>query len=159
MFVNETAYWVNETQPFANETDKQGIPVYDWKFNLILTETEVDETATTADDATTDDTSTDAADTDAPAAAEDRRQLHEDGKFYYHEHLTTPHNHTITDEEGNATIVEFVEEEKEERPPKAPETPWQHADFGPSCGYEGAMLLRLGYLIMFFVYFTGVCCF
>ena len=110
MFVNETAYWVNETQPFANETDMQGIPVYDWEFNLILIETEVDETATTADDA-----STDAADTDAPTAAEDRRQLHEGGKFMYHEHLTTPHNHTITDEEGNVTIVEMLEEEKVER--------------------------------------------
>ena len=154
MFVNETAYWVNETQPFANETDMQGIPVYDWKFNLILTESEVDETATTADDA-----STDAADTDDPTAAEDRRQLHEGGEFMYHEHLTTPHNHTITDEEGNVTIVEMLEEEKVERPPKAPEAPWINADNGPSCGYEGAMLLRLGYLVMFFIYFTGPMCF
>lgn len=100
MFVNETAYWVNETQPFANETDKFGIDVYDWYFKLIVNETVANETTTTADDAPTD-----AADTEALIAAEDRRQLHKKAEFMYHEKLLTPHNHTITDEEGNVTIV------------------------------------------------------
>jgi hypothetical protein len=77
-----------------------GIDVYDWNFTLILNETVADETATTADDA-----STDTADSEAPVATEDRRQLHKKAEFFYHEHLTTPHNHTITDKEGNVSIV------------------------------------------------------
>ena len=44
MFVNSTAYWVNETVPFKNETDMQNIPVFD--ANAKLMEIVVEEEST-----------------------------------------------------------------------------------------------------------------
>ena len=81
-------------------------------------------------------------------------------EFFYHEKLTTPHTHTFYDEDCNKyEDITILEEEVREKPAKRPEAPWIDATDGPSCGYEKAMLLRLAYLMTFFVYFTGMCCF
>ena len=53
MFVNGTAYWVNETTPFPNETAMIGIPVYDWKYQVMEPTIEIEEEGNKAEGDTT----------------------------------------------------------------------------------------------------------
>lgn len=101
MFVNSTAYWVNETVPFKNETEMQNIPVFDQNANLMEVVVEEESTPKTQEECEAlEKAANDAAAADAAATADgSRRQLHKNAEFFYHEKLTTPHNHTFYDED------------------------------------------------------------